>query len=210
MKEKSAADELAKLAGFKETQNEWFLKEEKKKRSRKTTPKVQTEEGSSSQSKKKRQKKVVETLLVDEPDEDEQEADADIDQERLSFETEQFLKTLNDTAETEKATGEEGDDEGKSSSESKVDETVRWNKVMADKEKQKKRKRSGDDDDDVYIPSQEHVQDVQTPPSSRGRKKSNVRKSVVSPKEAKRLKIKLNKKAASKPQQPQLEPQSEP
>ncbi|KAM0064535.1 hypothetical protein Hdeb2414_s0003g00104081 [Helianthus debilis subsp. tardiflorus] len=39
MKEKSAVDELTKLADFKETRNEWFLKEEKK-RSRKTTPKV--------------------------------------------------------------------------------------------------------------------------------------------------------------------------
>ncbi|MFS7946778.1 hypothetical protein Hanom_Chr06g00540281 [Helianthus anomalus] len=32
MKEKSAADELLKLAEFKETRNEWFTKEEKKKR----------------------------------------------------------------------------------------------------------------------------------------------------------------------------------
>ncbi|KAJ0787825.1 hypothetical protein HanPI659440_Chr05g0184731 [Helianthus annuus] len=78
MKEPSAADELAKLADFKETRNEWFLKEEKKKRSRKTTPKVHVEEGSSSQPKK-RQKKVVETLVVDEPEEEEPEADVEGD-----------------------------------------------------------------------------------------------------------------------------------
>ncbi|KAJ0503176.1 hypothetical protein HanHA300_Chr11g0421371 [Helianthus annuus] len=47
MKEASYADELKILENFKETRNEWFLKEEKKKRSRKTTPKVQAEEGSS-------------------------------------------------------------------------------------------------------------------------------------------------------------------
>ncbi|KAJ0752415.1 hypothetical protein HanPI659440_Chr09g0324081 [Helianthus annuus] len=44
MKEKSYADELKALAGFKESRNEWFLKEEKKKKSRKATPKVQVEE----------------------------------------------------------------------------------------------------------------------------------------------------------------------
>ncbi|MFS7976619.1 hypothetical protein Hanom_Chr10g00894511 [Helianthus anomalus] len=63
MKEKSAADELTKLAEFKETRSEWFIKEEKKKGSRNRTPKAQAEEGSSSQAQKKRKKKVVETLL---------------------------------------------------------------------------------------------------------------------------------------------------
>ncbi|MFS7946776.1 hypothetical protein Hanom_Chr06g00540261 [Helianthus anomalus] len=82
MKEKSAADELLKLAEFKETRNEWFTKEEKKKRGGKRTPKLQAEEGSSSQPKKKRQKKVVETMLVDIPEEDDTEANVERDQLR--------------------------------------------------------------------------------------------------------------------------------
>ncbi|MFS7971806.1 hypothetical protein Hanom_Chr09g00837211 [Helianthus anomalus] len=165
MKEKSAADELTKLADFKATRNEWFTKEEKKKRSRKTTPKVQAEEGSSSQLKKKH--------------DDETEVDVERDQERLSFETEQLLKTLNENLEAEKVAGEESDDKEKSSSDSEVDETDHWKKVISDKEKQKKRKRSGDDDDEAYIPSLEHVLNVQKPPSE-GRKKSSARKRVVS------------------------------
>ncbi|KAM0070555.1 hypothetical protein Hdeb2414_s0001g00014511 [Helianthus debilis subsp. tardiflorus] len=44
-KEASYVEELKILANFKETRNEWFLKEEKKKRSRKTTPKAAGEEG---------------------------------------------------------------------------------------------------------------------------------------------------------------------
>ncbi|KAM0012573.1 hypothetical protein Hdeb2414_s0051g00752111 [Helianthus debilis subsp. tardiflorus] len=70
MKEASYAHELKILESFKESRNEWFSKEEKKKKSRKSTPKVQAEERSSSQPKK-RQKKNVETMLVDEPDEEE-------------------------------------------------------------------------------------------------------------------------------------------
>ncbi|MFS8018415.1 hypothetical protein Hanom_Chr15g01391811 [Helianthus anomalus] len=98
MKEKSAADELTKLEKFSETRNEWFTKEEKKK-GRKRTPKVQAEEGSSSQPQKKRKKKAVETLLVDEPEEDETEADVEEDHECLSPETEQLLKSIDDTLE---------------------------------------------------------------------------------------------------------------
>ncbi|MFS8006611.1 hypothetical protein Hanom_Chr14g01251231 [Helianthus anomalus] len=71
-KEKSYADELKVLENFRESRNEWFLKEEKKKKGRKTTPKVQTKEGSSSQPKKHR-KKTADTLLVDEPKEEEPE-----------------------------------------------------------------------------------------------------------------------------------------
>ncbi|MFS7966271.1 hypothetical protein Hanom_Chr09g00771871 [Helianthus anomalus] len=81
MKDKSAADELTKLAEFKETRNEWFTKEEKKKRSRTRTPKVQAEEGSSSQLQKKCKKKAVETMLVDEPKEVEIEANVEGNQE---------------------------------------------------------------------------------------------------------------------------------
>ncbi|KAJ0783807.1 hypothetical protein HanLR1_Chr01g0024611 [Helianthus annuus] len=139
MKEPSAADELTKLADFKETRNEWFLKEEKKKRSRKTTPKVQVEEGSSSQPKMKRKKKVVETMLVDEPEEDETEADTERDQVRLSPESERLLKALNESFEADKATGEEGDNEEKSSSsssESEIDENERLKRIRADIERE--------------------------------------------------------------------------
>ncbi|KAJ0625780.1 hypothetical protein HanHA89_Chr01g0005471 [Helianthus annuus] len=52
-KKKSYADELKVLKNFRESRNEWFLKEEKKKKGRKTTPKVRTKEGSSSQPKKR-------------------------------------------------------------------------------------------------------------------------------------------------------------
>ncbi|KAM0031142.1 hypothetical protein Hdeb2414_s0017g00505221 [Helianthus debilis subsp. tardiflorus] len=140
MKEKSAADELTKLAEFKETRNEWFTKEvkEKKKKGGKRTPKVQIEEGSSSQPKKKRQKKTVETLLVNEPEEDEIEADAERDQDPMSPETEQVLENIDYGLETEKAAGEEGDDEEKSLSDSEVDETERWKKLISDKENRRK------------------------------------------------------------------------
>ncbi|MFS8034660.1 hypothetical protein Hanom_Chr17g01583781 [Helianthus anomalus] len=148
MKEKSAEDELKKLEYFKATRNEWFTKEEKKKRSRKTTPKVQVEEGSSSQPKKKRQKKVVKTLLVDEPEEDEPEANVERNEDPTDGENE---------------------------------------------------------DDDLYIPSPEHVQEVQTPPSE-GIKKSNSRKRVVTPKVAKRLKILLKNKPIQEPSQPPSPP----
>ncbi|KAJ0726592.1 hypothetical protein HanPI659440_Chr12g0472061 [Helianthus annuus] len=165
MKEKSVVDELKKLAEFKNTKSEWFIKEEKEKKKRggKRTPKVQAEEGSSSQPKKKHQKKVVETMLVDESEEEEPEADAEGDHVHLSPESEQLLKSLNEyNAEAEKVAGEnEGDNEEKSSSssEEEVDETERYKKVMSvlEKEKHKKRKRSGKDDDDLYIPSPEHV-----------------------------------------------------
>ncbi|KAJ0557266.1 hypothetical protein HanRHA438_Chr07g0309741 [Helianthus annuus] len=210
IKEKSVADELKKLEGFKNTRSEWFLKEEKEKKKRggKRTPKEQAEEGSSSQPKQKRQKKVVETMLVDESEkEDEAEADADAegDHVRLSPESAKLLKALTKNLEGEKAAGEEGDKEDKSSSsssESEIDETERLKRIQAEieKEKQLKRKRREEKNDDFYIPSPEHVQDSQTPPSSGGRKKSNARKSVVSPKAARRkLIVKLNPKHASKP-----------
>ncbi|XP_022014011.1 myb-like protein X [Helianthus annuus] len=119
-------------------------------------------------------------MLVNEPEEEEDEAlaDAEREQDPVSLETEQILKNIDYGSETEKAAGEEGTDEEESSSDSEIDETDRWRKVMSDiknQEKQKKRKRSGDDNDDLYIPSLEHVQEVQTPPSE-DRKKSNARK----------------------------------
>ncbi|MFS7980241.1 hypothetical protein Hanom_Chr10g00937101 [Helianthus anomalus] len=124
MKEKSATDELTKLSEFKATRNEWFTKEEKKKMSRKTTSKVQAEEGSSSQLKKKRQKKVVETMLVDEPEEN-----VERDEDPVSPTMEQVLKDINYGLGTGETAGEEGDDVEKSSSDSELDETERWKKL---------------------------------------------------------------------------------
>ncbi|KAJ0951662.1 hypothetical protein HanPSC8_Chr02g0062881 [Helianthus annuus] len=198
MKEKSATDELAKLEGFVKTRNEWFTKEEKNKRDRKRTPKVQAEEGSSSQPQKKRKKKAFETMLVNEPEEDETEADAERDQGRLSPYTEQLMRDIDVTLETEKAAGEKVvDDKEKSSSdpeESDIDaEADRWireNFDQRDRLLKRKRKRSADDDkDETYVSSPEHVQDVQTPPSE-GRKKSTSRKRVVTP-TTRKLKITL-------------------
>ncbi|KAJ0809433.1 hypothetical protein HanPI659440_Chr01g0015021 [Helianthus annuus] len=155
MKEQSYADEVTILADFKETRNDWFLKEEKKKRSRKTTPKVQTEEGSSSQPKQKRQKKGVETLLVDEPEEEEPEADVEGDHVRLSPKSDRLLKALKESFKAEKAAktagGNVGDNEGdniekssSSSSESEIDETERLERIRAEVEKEKQLKRKGE------------------------------------------------------------------
>ncbi|XP_021996082.1 titin homolog [Helianthus annuus] len=209
MKEASYAEELKTLANFKETQNEWFVKEEKKKRSRKATPKVQVEEGLSSQPKQKRQKKSVETMLVDESDkEDEAEDDAEGDQVCLSPESARFLKSLNEyNAETEKAAGDEGDDveeSSSSSSDEEIDETERVKRIRdeVEKEKQLKRKRREDKDDELYNPSPEHVTESQTSPSSGGRKKASARKRVISPKAARRKLIVKLPKRTSKPKPP--------
>ncbi|XP_021971806.1 microtubule-associated protein RP/EB family member 1-like [Helianthus annuus] len=225
MKEKSYADELKILESFKDTRNERFVKEEKKKKSRKATPKVQTEEGSSSQPKKKRQKRSVETMLVDESEEeaeaeDEAEAETEVYVERdarLSPNSAEFLKSLNAyNAEKEKAAGEEeGDDAEKSSSSSsdeEIDETERMRRIQAEvaKEKQLKRKRREEKDDDVYVPSPEHVIESHTPPSG-GRKKVSARKSVVSPRAARkkliaRLPKRTLKTKSSQPPSPPPEP----
>ncbi|XP_035843192.1 FK506-binding protein 5-like [Helianthus annuus] len=180
MKEAGYADELKILEKFKDSRNEWFVKEEKKKKSRKSTPKVQQEEGSSSQPKKRR-KKTVETLLVDEPDEEEPEAEAEAETE--------LLKDLNvfNAAKEKEAGVEEGDDGDKSSSSSsdeEIDETERAKRIEAEiaKEKQLKRKRRQEKDDDVYVPSPKHVSESQTPPSG-GRKKTSARKSIASPRQ---------------------------
>ncbi|XP_021971678.1 glutamic acid-rich protein-like [Helianthus annuus] len=176
MKEKSAIDELTKLEDFCETRNDWYTREEKEKKKkggkRTPTPKVQAEEGSSSQPQKKRKKKTVETLLVDEPEEDETEANVEKDQEQLTPKTERLLKDIDDTLEAEKAASKKVvDDEEKSLSgseddvDAEVDRWIKENYDPRDRETQKKRKRSsGDDDDETYVPP-EDVQ-VVTPPSS--------------------------------------------
>ncbi|MFS8002480.1 hypothetical protein Hanom_Chr13g01202551 [Helianthus anomalus] len=208
----SYADELKVLEKFRESCSEWFLKEEKKKKGGKTTPKVQTGEGSSSQPKKRR-KKIVETLLVDEPDEEEPEVEVEAEVEaenegeaesevnvgidvRLSPNSERLLKGLNSfNAQKEKAAGEKegdnGDKSSSSSSDEEIDETERAKRIEAEiaKEKKLKRKRREEKEDDVYVPSPEDLIESQTP--SGGRKKVGARKSVVSPRAA-RQKLELN------------------
>ncbi|MFS8024670.1 hypothetical protein Hanom_Chr16g01466111 [Helianthus anomalus] len=223
MKEKSYADELKILENFRESRNEWFLKEEKKKKGRKATPKAQEEEGSSSQPKRKHQKKKVETMLVDEPDEDEPEAKAETEAEvnvegdvHVSPRSAKFLEDLNMfNAEQEKTAddveGDDGDKSSSSSSDEEIDETERARRVKAEieKEKQLKRKRKEDKEDELYNPSPEHVIESQTPPSSGGRKKQSARKKVATPR-AKGLKILLKKKPVQTPSKspsPPPEPQ---
>ncbi|KAJ0615214.1 hypothetical protein HanIR_Chr02g0071451 [Helianthus annuus] len=124
MKEKRAIDELTKLEEFCEMRNDWYTKEEKEKKKKggKRTPKVQAEEGSSSQPQKKRKIKVVETMLVDEPEEDETEANVEKDHEHLSPETEQLMRDTDDTLEAGKSASQRVvDDEEKSLSGSEDD-----------------------------------------------------------------------------------------
>ncbi|KAM0051014.1 putative methyltransferase [Helianthus debilis subsp. tardiflorus] len=212
MKEKNAIDELAKLEEFVGTRNDWYTKEDKKKRGGKRIPKVQTEEGSSSQTQKKRKKKTVETMLVDEPEEDETEENVEKDQERLSPETEQLLKSIDDTLEavnpaSQKVVGDEEKSLSDSEVDAEVDKWIKENYDPREKEKQKKRKRSAGDDDESYVP-EENVQGI-TPPSSGGRKKSTSRKRVQTP-AARKLKFKLKKNSSSEPQQPPSPPPQQP
>ncbi|KAJ0791917.1 hypothetical protein HanOQP8_Chr01g0011371 [Helianthus annuus] len=156
-------------------------------------------------------------MLVDEPEEDETEVNVEGDQDHQSPEIEQLVKSLDDTLEVDKAAGEKVDDDKEKSSsdpeESDIDaESERWireNYDPRDRDNQKKKKRSEDDKDETYVPSPEHVQDVQTPPSG-GRKKSNSRKRVITP-TAQRLKIKLKSKPIQETSQPPHQsPLSEP
>ncbi|KAJ0764998.1 hypothetical protein HanPI659440_Chr08g0298581 [Helianthus annuus] len=68
MNEVSYADELKILESFMTRKNEWFVKESGRRR-RFATPTAEQGEGSSSKPKKK-QKKKVQTMLIDEPNED--------------------------------------------------------------------------------------------------------------------------------------------
>ncbi|MFS7993093.1 hypothetical protein Hanom_Chr12g01090041 [Helianthus anomalus] len=216
MKEKSATEELKMLEGSCETHNDWYTKEEKEKKKNRT-PKVQTKEGSSSQPQKKHKKKAVETMLVDEPEEDDTEANVDEDQEQLSPETEQLLKSVDDALEAGKSASQKVvDDEDKSlsGSENDVDAEVdRWIKENFDpreREQQKKRKRSSaDDDDETYVPP-ENIQ-VVSPPSSGGRKKSTSRKRVLTPAARKlKFKFKINPPTKSQSKPPSPPPQNKP
>ncbi|XP_022003992.2 uncharacterized protein LOC110901472 [Helianthus annuus] len=193
MKEAAHAEELKTLVEFKNTRNDWFVKETRRRR-RKVTPKVKEGEGSSSQPKKK-QKKATKTLLIDEPEEDEPVVTAEEDpynvDENLMFnvdvlETEQAIEV---EAQKEKVIDDiEGDDVNKdttsssSSSEDEIDEAERLRRIQESTKKEKllrKRKRQ-EKEDAPYVPSPQHVSDSQSPSS--GRKKAGARRKVVSPK----------------------------
>ncbi|KAM0049793.1 hypothetical protein Hdeb2414_s0008g00290121 [Helianthus debilis subsp. tardiflorus] len=162
-------------------------------------------------------------MLVDESEEeDAAEAEAEVNVEgdvRFSPESAKLLKSLTDyDAETEKTASDEGDNDGdnssSSSSEEEIDETERAKRIKAEieKERQLKRKRKEDKDDELYKPSPEHVIESQTSPSSSSRKKTSARKSITSPKAAKRklivkfLKHTSKPKLKSKPSQPPSPP----
>ncbi|XP_021985315.1 glutamic acid-rich protein-like [Helianthus annuus] len=204
MKEAAYAEELKILKDFKNTKNEWYVKEIGRRR-RKATPKAQKGEGSSSQPKKK-QKKAAKTSLIDEPEEDEQVVAAEEDpfnvDAHMLFDSD-VLETgptvvaeVDQVVNVEAKKGKEkviddieGDDVDKdttsssSSSEEEVDETERLRRIHEATEKEKllrKRKRQEKDDDDAYVPSPEHVSESQSPPG--GKKRGGARKKVVSPK----------------------------
>ncbi|KAJ0588571.1 hypothetical protein HanIR_Chr04g0176151 [Helianthus annuus] len=234
MKEAAYAEELKILEDFKNTKNEWYVKETGRRR-RKATPIVQKLEGSSSQPKKK-QKKDAKTSLIDEPEEDETVVAVEEDpfnvEEHLLFDTEVLETGPTVEAEVEHVVNVkaqkgkdkvvddiEGDDVDKdttsssSSSEEEVDESERLRKVQEAIEQEKllrKRKRQEKDDDDAYIPSPEHVSESQSPPS--GRKKAGARKKVVSPKirkvtpKIKMPKIVLEKKPTKETKKPPTPP----
>ncbi|MFS7905648.1 hypothetical protein Hanom_Chr01g00050131 [Helianthus anomalus] len=233
MKEAAYAEQLKTLEEFKNTKNEWFVKETGRRR-RKATPKVQEGEGSSSKPKKK-QKKAVKLLLTDEPEEDEpiipEEEDPYNAGEDMMFNVDvletgptvnvEAEQVANVEAQKEKVIDDiEGDDVDKdtsssSSSEDEVNEAERLRRIQEATEKEKllrKRKRQ-EKEDAPYVPSPQHVSESQSPSS--GRKKAGASKKVVSPKIRKvtpkitKPKIVLKKKPSketSKPSTPPHEP----
>ncbi|KAJ0956104.1 hypothetical protein HanPSC8_Chr01g0010761 [Helianthus annuus] len=210
MKETAYVDELKVLEDFKNTKNEWYVKETGRRR-RKATPIVQNVEDSSSQPKKK-QKKAAKTSLIDEPEEDipvvTAEKETVVTAEDDPFNVDDLFATdvletgptvvvdVDKVANVETKKGKEkvvddieGDDMNKdttsssSSSEEEVDKTERLRRIKEETEKEKllrTRKRQEKDDDDVYVPSPEHVSESQSPKG--GKKKAGARKKVVSPK----------------------------
>ncbi|XP_035830851.1 intracellular protein transport protein USO1-like [Helianthus annuus] len=210
MKEAAYAEELKVLAEFKNTKNEWYVKETGRRR-RKATPIVQQGEGSSSKPRKK-QKKAATISLIDESEEDNPVVTAEKEQvaatEDDPFNTDVLFDTdvletgpeivadvnkvvnVESQKEKEKIVEDiEGDDVDKSttssssSSDDGIDEIESRKRIQEEIETEKllrKRKRQEKDDDDVYVPSSEHVLGSQSSP--RVRKKAGGRKKVVSPK----------------------------
>ncbi|XP_022041193.1 myb-like protein X [Helianthus annuus] len=137
MKEKSAADELTKLADFCETRNDWYTKEEKKKR----------EED--------------ETEANVERDQDQLSSET----ERLIKDIDDTLEARKSASKIVVDDEEKGLSSSEDEGDAEVDKWIKENYDPRDREKQNKRKRSADDDDETYVPPPENVQGVQTPSS---------------------------------------------
>ncbi|XP_021975048.1 proteoglycan 4-like [Helianthus annuus] len=224
MKEAAYADELKALTEFKNTRNDWFVKEPSK-RSKKATPKAQEEPVVNVE---ENQDADIDDVMINIDDlESEQAANIEVDV-RLSPNSQNFLKKLNafnaekdkaDVAQKEKVIDDvEGDDVDKSntssssSSDDEIDETERLRRIQEETEKEKhlrKRKRQKKDDA-AYIPSPEHVSESQS--RSGGKKKVGARKGIVSPKKNKvtskitKPKIVLKKKPSKEPSKPPTPP----
>ncbi|MFS7978334.1 hypothetical protein Hanom_Chr10g00914301 [Helianthus anomalus] len=203
MKEAAYTDELKALAEFKNTRNDWFVKETRR-RGRKATPKVQDGKGSSSKPKKK-QKKAAKTLLIDEPKEDEPAVtvEEDIYAESMMFNVDVLESGPTVNVEAEQAVNVEA--------EQAINVEAGKEKVIDDVEGDDRKRQ--EKDDDAYVPSPEHVYESQSPSGSR--KKAGARKKVVSPKIRKltskisKPKIILKKKPSKESRKPSTPP-SEP
>ncbi|XP_022024902.1 neurofilament medium polypeptide-like [Helianthus annuus] len=209
--------------------NQEEMKEESGRRRRLATPIAEQGEGSSSKPKKK-QKKKVQTVLIDEPDEDvptanvekEQEVaggeDIEINADLFTTDTnfvENVVQTVTSNIQKEKEKviddieGDDVDKETTSSSSSSddevIDEVERERRVREEAEKEKlirKRKRQ-EQQDAPYVPSPEHISESQSTP--RGRKKAAGRKKAMP-------KIRISKRPQKivQKKQPEVESQKPP
>ncbi|XP_022003497.1 neurofilament medium polypeptide-like [Helianthus annuus] len=228
MKEASYADELRILEKFKDIRNEWYVKESGRRR-RLATPTAEPGEGSPSKPKKK-QKKKVQTMLIDEPDEDvpavnvekEQEAaggeDIEINADLFTTDTdfiENVVQTVTSDIQKEKEKviddieGDDVDKETTSSSSSSDDEVVdevereRRMREEAEKEKLIKKRKRQEQEDAPYVPSPEHVSESQSTPRSRKKATPKVR---ISKRPQKIVQKKKPEKESQKPSTPPREP----
>ncbi|KAJ0829147.1 hypothetical protein HanLR1_Chr00c0030g0695341 [Helianthus annuus] len=179
--------ELKIIQGFKPTKNVWYVKESGRIR-RLATP-VAEGEGSSSQPKKK-QKKKVQTLLVDESEDDIPAADAEKEQEvnigdDFMLNTDVFETGPEVVADVDKEKGKladdvEGDDVDKdttsSSSSSEFEmidprESERRRKEELEKEKLLRKRKRAEKEDEAYVPSPEHEASSKITKKAGGRKK---------------------------------------
>ncbi|KAJ0618980.1 hypothetical protein HanHA89_Chr02g0066181 [Helianthus annuus] len=180
--------ELKIIQGFKPTKNVWYVKESGRRR-RLATP-VAEGEGSSPQPKKK-QKKKVQTILVDEPEDDIPADNAEKEQEATTGEdfmlnTDVFETGSEIVADVDKEKDKlvddlEGDDVDKdttsSSSSSEfemVDPRESEKRIREELEKEKllKKRKRAEKEDELYVPSPEHEASSRVTKKAGGRKKS--------------------------------------
>ncbi|XP_022030558.1 calponin homology domain-containing protein DDB_G0272472-like [Helianthus annuus] len=211
MKEARYADELKILADFKNTKNEWYVKESGRRR-RMATPIVREGEGSSSSKPRKKQKKAETMSLVDEPEEDNPVVTAEKEQVTAIADDPFNVDVLFDTdvletgpevvanveqvvdveaqKEKEKVADDiEGDDVDKSttssssSSDDGIDEIESRKRIEEEIEKEKMlRKRKRQEKDDDDVYVPSPEHVSGSQSSPKARKKAGGRKKVVSPK----------------------------